>query len=73
MPDDLPQLSGKFGLVPYTDAIENVSADEIPGLAATFGLSQIAVPKVGESSDDESKGLSPFELVSALLTPGMLD
>lgn len=77
----IPDGTDKFvqlGLVPYSDALEQVDDTQVPGLSATFGVPSISVPKVGPLSDKglvgrdsptESVGSAP-ELVEAVIKKG---
>ncbi|GAB4819177.1 hypothetical protein N2152v2_006223 [Parachlorella kessleri] len=63
IPDGTHELATKFGLVPYTDALEELDAGDLPGLAPAFGATHLAVPRTSISSDEEegdklSKGSS---------------
>ena len=42
IPDGTHKLATKYGLVPYTDALEEVDAGDLPALAPAFGASPLA-------------------------------
>lgn len=37
----MEEIAATHGLVPYTDAVENVDASDIPGVGTAFGVDKI--------------------------------
>ncbi|EFN59045.1 hypothetical protein CHLNCDRAFT_56692 [Chlorella variabilis] len=69
LPDGTDKLT-ELGLVPFSDALEEINETELPGLSGTFGVSTISVPKVGHLKTVDSQGdvsFSPPELVEATI------
>lgn len=46
IPDGTDQLVS-LGLIPYSDALEDIDETQVPGLSAAFGVGKIAVPRAG--------------------------
>lgn len=79
IPDSTEKLA-ELGLLPYSDALEQVDASEVPGLSAAFGVSSISVPKAGPLSSKASSGsgsdsptlpaATPPELVEVVIRKG---
>jgi K+/H+ antiporter YhaU regulatory subunit KhtT len=72
IPDGTEKLT-QLGLVPFTDALEEVGEADLPGLSATFGVKSISVPRVGSFKTASSSGElahPPPELVEATIKKG---
>ncbi|KAL4432402.1 hypothetical protein ABPG77_001701 [Micractinium sp. CCAP 211/92] len=77
IPDSTEKLA-ELGLIPFSDALEQVDASEVPGLSAAFGVTSITVPKAGPLSRKDSSGsdspaapaASPPELVEVVIRKG---
>lgn len=40
IPDGLSEVAARHGLVPYSDAVEEIDASELPGVATAFGVTR---------------------------------
>jgi di/tricarboxylate transporter len=77
VPDGVEALATQHGLVPYSDALENINSEEVPNLQAAFGVDRLSVPRPGSSEGDSidssdnklpgasAAGLPALELVEA--------
>ncbi len=54
IPDGTKQLATQFGLVPYSDALEEIDVSQLPGVGAAFGVDSLTVPRA-DSVDGHSE------------------
>ena len=54
VPDGLDKLATEQRLLPYSDAIETISAEELPGLSSAFGVRSIDIPRAASVADEEA-------------------
>jgi di/tricarboxylate transporter len=60
VPDGIEALATKHGLVPYSDALENIDNAEVPNLQAAFGVDNLAVPRAESPASSEGGRKSAF-------------
>jgi di/tricarboxylate transporter len=65
VPDGI-ELLAKHGLVPFSDALENIDSAEVPNLQAAFGVDHLSVPRPASSED----GLDDKNSLSTISGPG---
>jgi di/tricarboxylate transporter len=58
IPDSIDKLAAQQRLVPYSDAVETIPAEELPGLSATFGIASIDLPRSGTLADESGLSIS---------------
>jgi di/tricarboxylate transporter len=58
VPDGLDKLAAQMLLVPYSDAVETISAEQLPGLSTAFGVKAIEVPRTPSTVNETGVGTS---------------
>lgn len=67
VPDGLDDLALQYGLLPFSDALEQIGEEDVPGLKTGFGVEHIGVPKAPTRrlSSSALPGNPQLELVEA--------